>query len=52
MTLTQPDLASRNRITGLDQYRSFYEESIAHPEVFWRRQSETLHWFYEPVDVF
>jgi acetyl-CoA synthetase len=52
MTLTQPDLASRNRITGLDQYRSLYEESLAHPEAFWRRQSEMIHWFYEPHGVF
>ena len=52
MTLTQPDLASRNRITGIDQYRSLYQESITHTEAFWRQQSETLHWFYEPHGVF
>ena len=52
MTLTRPDLASRNRITGLEQYKSFYEESIKNTEQFWQRQSETLHWFSEPQGIF
>jgi len=52
MKLTRPDLASRDRITGLAQYRRFYEESLKHHEAFWRRQSESLHWYYEPHGVF
>ena len=52
MTFVRPDLASRNRITGLAQYRSLYEESIRHREAFWQRQSEALHWYHEPHGVF
>ena len=52
MALTRPDLASREHITGLEQYRSLYEDSTKHNEAFWRRESETLHWFTEPYGVF
>ena len=52
MALTQPTLRSRKRITGLEEYRSLYERSLARNEEFWREQSDELHWFYEPHSVF
>ncbi|TFH26701.1 MAG: acetyl-coenzyme A synthetase, partial [Myxococcales bacterium] len=52
MTLTQPTLESRQRITELNQYRSLYEQSLTESEEFWRGQSNELHWFYEPHSVF
>ncbi|MEM8605587.1 MAG: acetate--CoA ligase [Myxococcota bacterium] len=52
MPLNRPDLSSRNRITGLEQYRALYEESITHRDAFWQRQSQTLHWNHEPHGVF
>jgi acetyl-CoA synthetase len=52
MALTQPTLESRQRITGLQEYRSLYERSLTESEEFWREQGNELHWFYEPHSVF
>ncbi|MBW1907096.1 MAG: AMP-binding protein, partial [Deltaproteobacteria bacterium] len=52
MALTQPTLRSRKRITGLEEYRTLYERSLAGNEEFWGEQGNELHWFYEPYSVF
>ncbi len=52
MSLSQPPLKYRRRITDLDEYQSLYADSIADPAEYWNRQSEELHWFYPPHSVF
>ncbi len=52
MTLTQPTLEGRQRITNLEEYKSLYQRSLTESEEYWREQSEELHWFYEPHSVF
>ncbi len=52
MSLTQPTLSSRKRITNLEQYKSLYQRSLAQDQDFWREESNDLHWFYEPHSVF
>ncbi|MBT8470832.1 MAG: AMP-binding protein, partial [Deltaproteobacteria bacterium] len=52
MSLSQPPLKYRRRITDLDEYQSLYEDSIAEPADYWKRQSEELHWFYPSHSVF
>ena len=52
MTLSQPTLESRKRITNLEEYQSLYDQSLAANEEFWRTESNELHWFYEPHEVF
>ena len=52
MTLTQPTLDSRKRISSFDEYKSLYDQSLADPEEFWREQSRELHWYYEPHTAF
>jgi acetyl-CoA synthetase len=51
MTLTQPNLKLRKRITNLEEYRRLYDRSLRENEAFWREQSKELHWFYEPYSV-
>ncbi|MBW2162198.1 MAG: AMP-binding protein, partial [Deltaproteobacteria bacterium] len=52
MTLSQTTLESRKRITSLEEYKSLYDQSLAANEEFWRTESNELHWFYEPHEVF
>ncbi len=52
MSLSQPPLKYRRRITDLDEYQSLYDESLAENADFWKRQSEDLHWFYPPHSTF
>ena len=52
MTLTQPTLGSRNRITNLEEYQALYDKSHAANEEFWREESNELHWYYEPHSIF
>ena len=52
MSLSQPPLKYRRRITDLDEYQSLYEESLAENADFWKRQSEELHWFYPSHSTF
>jgi acetyl-CoA synthetase len=52
MTLSQTTLESRKRITNLEEYKSLYDQSLAANEEFWRTESNELHWFYEPHEVF
>ena len=52
MSLSQPPLKYRRRITDLDEYQSLYEDSTADPAEYWKRQSEELHWFYPSHSVF
>ncbi|MBW1758383.1 MAG: AMP-binding protein [Deltaproteobacteria bacterium] len=52
MTLSQTTLESRKRITSLEEYKSLYGQSLAANEEFWRAESNELHWFYEPHEVF
>jgi len=52
MTLSQPPLKYRRRIRDLEDYQTLYEDSLVENKEYWRRQSEDLHWFYEPHSVF
>ena len=52
MTLTQPTVATRKRISKLKEYQKLYDRSIADPEAFWREESKELHWYYEPHSIF
>ena len=52
MTLTQPSLATRKRITNLEDYKSLYAQSLANNDEFWFEQSKELHWFYKPQSIF
>ena len=52
MTLTQPTLETRQRITSMEDYQSLYERSLRENEAYWKTESEELHWYYEPHTVF
>jgi acetyl-CoA synthetase len=52
MTLRQPSLDTRRRITNLQEYRRLYDRSLAERDQFWREQANELHWFYEPYATF
>jgi acetyl-CoA synthetase len=52
MTLTQPTLETRQRITSMEDYQSLYERSVRENEAYWKKESEELHWYYEPHSVF
>jgi len=52
MTLSQPPLKYRRRITDLEEYQSLYEDSVTDPQEYWKRQGEELHWFYPSYSVF
>ena len=52
MTLTQPSLERRQRITSMKDYQSLYERSLRENEPYWKTESEELHWYYEPHTVF
>lgn len=32
-------------------YKSFYQDSITHPEKFWREQAKQIHWFEESKEI-
>jgi acetyl-CoA synthetase len=40
------------KIRTLDVYQQLYLESLNHPEHFWGRQAERLHWFHPPETIF
>ena len=52
MTLSQPTLASRKRITKMKGYKALYEKSLEKNEEFWRGEANELHWFYQPHTTF
>lgn len=33
------------------KYQKFYKQSIEHPEVFWKEQSNQLDWFKKPANI-
>ena len=37
--------SQRAHIKSLQEYESIYRESVEHPEKFWGRIAEELHWF-------
>src|SRR5262245_21441731 len=37
--------AGKARIKSLSGYKSIYRDSIRHPERFWSKAAESLHWF-------
>jgi acetyl-CoA synthetase len=41
----RPEFARRAHIKSRDEYDRLYRESIDHPEQFWGRMAEGLHWF-------
>ena len=51
MGMKLPNLAARERIKNLENYKSTYDGSVADRDAFWRKQSETLHWFSEPEKI-
>ena len=32
-------------------YRELYDQSLRHPDEFWREQAQSIHWFTEPQKV-
>src|SRR6202045_1418252 len=40
-----PEFSKQAHIKTLDDYERLYKESIDHPEKFWSRIAEELHWF-------
>ena len=52
MTLKQPSLENRRRITDFKEYERLYDRSLAETDAFWREQADELHWFYEPYGTF
>ncbi len=52
MTLKQPSLETRRRISNLDEYRRLYQRSLSERDAFWREEANELHWFYEPYSTF
>ncbi|MGB5704819.1 MAG: acetate--CoA ligase [Polyangiales bacterium] len=52
MTLSQPTLETRKRISSMEDYQALYDRSLTHNLDYWRAQSQELHWFYEPHSVF
>ena len=39
-------VAANAHISSLHEYRRLYEESIADPDAFWRKQAERIDWFH------
>ena len=52
MTLRQPTLETRQRITSMEDYQSLYERSLRENDEFWQNEANELHWYYEPHSVF
>ena len=40
-----PAFAERAHVKSMDQYHKMYRESVEHPEEFWGKAAEALHWF-------
>ncbi len=32
-------------------YQSFYDQSLANPEAFWKEQAQAIHWFEQPEKI-
>jgi len=52
MTLSQPTLETRKRISNMKDYEVLYDRSLTDPLDYWRTESQELHWFYEPHSIF
>jgi acetyl-CoA synthetase len=39
------EFSTKAHISSLEQYETFYKESVADPEKFWATVAEDLHWF-------
>ncbi|MGD8606228.1 MAG: AMP-binding protein, partial [Myxococcales bacterium] len=51
MTLKQPSLETRRRITDLREHQHLYERSLSQRDEFWREEANELHWFHEPYST-
>ena len=40
-----PEFSKTAHVKSMDEYRALYRESIDHPEAFWGKMAEGLHWF-------
>ncbi len=40
-----PEFARQAHIQSLEQYRALWQEAAEHPEDFWGRMAEELHWY-------
>jgi len=47
-----PHLAANSQVQNMADYERLYQQSIDHPEEFWRNQAKTLTWFQEPRAIF
>ena len=52
MTLSQPTLENRKRISSMEDYQALYDRSLTNTLDYWRTESQELHWFYEPHSIF
>ena len=52
MTLSQPTLENRKRISSMEDYEALYDRSLTNTLDYWRAESQELHWFYEPHSIF
>jgi acetyl-CoA synthetase len=42
----KPQIARNAHVSSWAQYERLYQESLADPSGFWRRQAQRLHWFF------
>ena len=48
MIPVKPAIAAGARVGSLAAYQALYQESVADPAAFWRREAEALRWFHPP----
>ena len=46
MIPTKEHISKGADVSSLEQYQQLYQESLEHPETFWRQQAEKLTWFH------
>lgn len=46
----KPEFAKNAHVTK-DIYQKYYAESVTHPDRYWAREAEQLHWFQKWTDV-
>ncbi|MGB1017108.1 MAG: AMP-binding protein, partial [Nannocystaceae bacterium] len=44
----KPHLCAKAHVPSFDRYIEMYEDSVEHPQQFWRAKAETLAWFHPP----
>ena len=51
MIPVKPHIAERAHVKSMAEYEALYRESLDHPEQFWARQAELVHWFHRPESM-